>query len=89
LRLIQLGMRCERLFHLRCTRFENLKQIPMAALEILQHIPQLLRRRFGIESEHPVDNMVGPGFIRRIEVSGLSRRLEGPDDDPGRIRPQI
>jgi hypothetical protein len=30
--------------------------------------------------------MIGPDFVRWIEVSGLSRRLEGPHDDPGRIR---
>jgi len=33
-----------------------------------------------------VDDMIGPDLVRWIEVSGLSRRLEGPDDDPGRIR---
>lgn len=89
LRLIQFGMRYERIFHLCRTRLKDLKKISMSAIEILEHVTQLLRRSFGIEPKHPVDNVVGPGFISRIEVSGLSRRLEGPDDDPRRVRTQI
>ena len=33
--------------------------------------------------------MVGPGLIRRVEVSRLGRRLEGSDDDPAGIRTQM
>ena len=89
LRLIQFGMWRERLFHLCSSRLKDLKQIPVAAGKILEHVAQLLRRGFGIEPKHPVDNVIGAGFIDRIEVSRLSRRLERPDDDPGRVRTQI
>ena len=33
--------------------------------------------------------MVGPGLVGRIEVSRFGRRLEGPDDDPGRVGAQM
>src|SRR3954468_19659510 len=49
----------------------------------------MLRRGLGIEPKHAVDNMIGADFVRRVEVSRLSRRLEGPDDDSGRVRAQI
>ena len=61
----------------------------MATFEVLEHVAQLLRGSFGIEPKHPVDNVIGPDLIGRVEVARLSRRLEGPDDDPGRIRAQI
>ena len=89
LRLVQLGMRFERVLHLRGARFENVEQVPVAAFEVFEHLAQLLRGRFGIEPKHPVDDMIGADLVRRVEVSRLSRRFEGPDDDPGRIRAQI
>ena len=58
----------------------------MTALEIFEHIAELSRGRFGIKPKHPFDNMVGPDLVGWIEIARLSRRLEGPDDDPGRIR---
>ena len=61
----------------------------MTTLEVLEHFGQLPRGSPGLESKHPVDDMVGPGLIGRVEVSGFSRRLEGSDDDPGRIRAQM
>ena len=70
-------------------RLENIEQISVTAFEIFEHVAQLLRGSFGIEPKNPVDDMIGPDLIGRIEVSGLSRRLEGSDDDPGRIRAQI
>jgi hypothetical protein len=33
--------------------------------------------------------MIGPNLIGGIEISGFSRRFEGSDDDPCRIRAQI
>ena len=89
LRLVQFGMRLERLFHLGGARLEDVEQISVTAFEVFEHVAQLLRGSLGIEPKHPVDDMIGPGLVGRIEVSGLSRRLEGPDDDPGRIRAQI
>jgi hypothetical protein len=56
------------------------------ALEVIKHLVQQPRGVLGVEPKHPVDNMIGADLVGRIEVAGLSRRLEGPDDDPGRIR---
>ena len=61
----------------------------MTAFEIFEYVVQLLRRSLGIEPKNPVDDVVGSGLVGWVEVSGLSRRFEGPDDDPARIRAQI
>jgi hypothetical protein len=82
-------MRCERVLHLGGAGFENIEQVAVPALEILKHLIQQPRGVLGVEPKHPVDNMIGADLVRRVEVSRLSRRLEGPDDDPGRIRAQI
>ena len=89
LRLIQLGMWFERVLHLCGARFKNVEQVPVAAFEVFEHLAQLLRGSFGIEPKHPVNDMIGADFVSRVEVARLSRRFEGPDDDPGRIRAQI
>ena len=89
LRFIQFGMRLERLFHLRRASLEEVEQIPVTTFEIFEHVCQLLRGSFGIEAKNPVDDMIGPDLIGWVEVSGFSRRFEGPDDDPRRIRAQI
>ena len=89
LRFIQFSMRLERLFHLRSAGLEEIEQIPVTTFEIFEHVAQLLRGSFGIEPKYPVDNMIGPDLIGRVEVARLSRRLEGPDDDPSRVRAQI
>ena len=82
-------MRLQRRFHLCRARPEDLKQISVTTLEILEHLSQLPGGSLGLEPKNPVDDMIGPDFVRWIEVSGLSRRLEGPDDDPRRVWPQI
>ena len=82
-------MRHERVLHLCSARFEDVEQVPVSALKILKHLVQQSRGGFRIEPKHPLDNMIGADLVRRIEVAGLSCRLEGPDDDPGRIRAQI
>src|SRR6187399_1764368 len=68
---------------------ENLEQVPVPALEVLEHFAQLLGGCFGIKPKHPLDNMIGANLVGRVEVSGLSRRLEGPYDDPRRVRAEI
>lgn len=55
----------------------------MTSFEILQHLRQLMRGSPGLESKDPVDDVVGAGLIRRIEIARLGRRLEWSDDDPG------
>ena|SRR5713226_229263 len=89
LRFIQFGMCHQRLFHIRSARLEDIEQIPVTTFKIFEHVAQLLRSSFGIEAKNPVDDMIGPDLISWVEVSGFSRRFEGPDDDPGRIRAQI
>ena len=89
LRLVQYGMRLQRLFHLCGARLEDLEQVPVTAFEVLEHFGELPRGSPRLEPKNPADDMVGPGLIGRVEVSGLSRRSEGSDDDPGRIRAQM
>jgi hypothetical protein len=79
-------MRLQRRFHFCRARPEDLKQIPVTTFEVFEHLSQLPGGSLGLEPKNPVDDMIGPDFVRWIEVSGLSRRLERPDDDPGRIR---
>ena len=89
LRLRQLSMRFERVLHIGGARFENFEQIPVAACEVFEHFVQLLRGGFGIEPKHPVNDMIGTDLVSRVEVARLSRRFEGPNDDPGRVWAQI
>ena len=89
LRLVQDGMWLQRLFHLSGACLEDFQQVPVTAFEVFEHFGQLSRGSPGLEPKDPVDDMVGPGLIGRVEVSGFSRRFEGPDDDPGRIWAQI
>ena len=53
LRLVQWGMRLERLFHLGGARLENVEQVPVAAFEILKHLAQLLRGTLRHRAEEP------------------------------------
>ena len=89
LRLAQWRMGVERILHARGARFENFEQVSVPAFEILKHLAQLPRGRFGIEPKHPANDMIRTDLVGRIEVSGLSRWLEGPYDDPRRIRAKI
>jgi hypothetical protein len=61
----------------------------MATFKVFEHLAQLSRGRFGVKPKNPVNNMIGPELIGRVKIAGLSRRLEGPDDDPRGIRAQI
>ena len=79
----------QRLFHLSGARLEDIEQVPVTTFEIFEHVRQLSRGSFGIEAKNSVDDMIGPDLIGWVEVTGLRCRLERPDDDPGRIRPQI
>jgi hypothetical protein len=74
--------------HLCRTRLEDIEQIPVTTFEILDHVAQLLRGSCCIELKNSADDMVGPSLIG-WDVSGFSRRFEGSDDNPGRIRAQI
>ena len=89
LRLRESRVRLERIFHFGGPRLEDIEQVPVPAFEILQHLGKLLGRRLGIEAEHAVDDVIGPGLVGLVEVPRLGRRLEGAHDDPRRIRAQI
>ena len=82
-----MGLEC--LFHLCGASLENIEQIAVTAFKIFKHVAQLLCGRFRIEPENTVDDMIRPSLIGRIEITGLSRRLERPDDDAGWVRTQI
>ena len=79
-------MGIERIFHLICARLENTEQVSVPAFEIVEDIAQLLFGSPAIELQHPIDDVVGPGFIGRIEIARFSRRLERLDDYSGWIR---
>lgn len=89
LRLIQFGMRFKRFFHLGGARLEDVEQVPVTTVEIFEYVAQLLPSGLRFEPENPADDMIRADLIGRIEVPRLRRRLERPDDDPGRVGPQI
>jgi hypothetical protein len=89
LRLIQFGMRFQRVFHIRRARLEDVDQIPVTAFKIIEHIAQLLRGSFGIEPKHPANDIIGSNFIGGVEVSWFRCRFERSDENPCRVRAQI
>jgi hypothetical protein len=82
-------MRLKCLFHFCSTGLENLKQIPMTALEIFEYFRQLPGGSLGLELKNPIDNVIGPSLIGWIEISGFSRRFKRSDDDPRSIRTKV
>jgi hypothetical protein len=82
-------MRLQCLFHLYGARLEDFEQVSVTAFEVLEHFSQLSRGDSGLEPKNPANDVVGPGLVGRVEVPGLSRGLEGSDDDPGRIWTQM
>ena len=79
----------KRVFHFVGTRFEGVEQIAMAALEVLKDVGAVAARHLRIERQDPVDDMVRPGLVGRVEVARFDRRLEGPHDHPGGIGAQM
>jgi hypothetical protein len=82
-------MAVECIFHFVSAGLECLKQIPVAAQKIFKHVGQLMLCLLGTERKNPVDNMIGAGFICRIEIAWLRRRFKRPYDDSGCIGPEI
>ena len=89
LRRIQGGVRCKRVLHLNGAGLEDRQQISVPPFEIFENLGELARGGARLESDDPVDDMIGAGLIRRIEVSGLGRRFERSDNDPRRIGTQV
>src|SRR6185503_21250711 len=83
------GMGGEGVLHFRRPRLESFQEVPVAAVEIVDHVRQLKRRRVRIESDYPVNNVVRALLVGRVEVAGLDCRLKRAHDDPGWIRAQI
>jgi hypothetical protein len=75
--------------HFDGTRFEDLKQVSMSALKILKDVGELAGDRIGIKSQDPVDDMVRPGLVGRIEIARFGRWLERPHDHSGGVGAQI
>ena len=61
----------------------------MPALEILQDIGELAGNGYRIECENPVDDMIGPCLVGRVEITGFSRRLERANNYPRGVWAQI
>jgi len=89
LRFRQYGMRLQCTFHLDRARIEDLEQVPVATLEVVEHVLQLLIGGVSIEPQHSADDMIGACLVGRVEVPGFDRRFERPHDDPGRIGAQM
>ena len=87
--LCEIGMRREGVFHFVGTRLERLQQVAVPALEILKNLGQLVVRRLGIERKDPLDDMVRPRLVGRVEIARFGRRLERAHDHPGRVGTQI
>ncbi len=83
------AMSRQRLFHHIGARFERLQQVAVAAVEILQDVFELAGNGFGVERENPVDDMVGPRLVGRVEIARFRRRLERAHDHPRRVGTQI
>ena len=73
-------------FHFTGTRLERSQQVPVPALKILKNFGQLIVRHLWIETKHPVDDMVRPRLVGRVEIPRFGRGLEWAHDDSGRIR---
>ena len=82
-------MRQQRLLHFVSTQLERLQQVAVAALEILQHVGQLVGRGLRIESENALDDMIGARLVGRVEIARLGRGLERAHDHARGIGTQI
>jgi hypothetical protein len=59
----------------------------VSAVKILEHLHQLLRGSILIKPNHAINDVVGPKFVGRIQVSRFGSRFERSDEDACRIRP--
>ena len=82
-------MRREGDFHLVGARLEARQQVAMAALEIVQHIGQVVGCGLVAKRQDPLDDMVRARLVGRFEVARLGRRLERPHDHARGIGPQM
>ena len=85
----EIHVRRKRVFHFVGARLEGRQKVAMAALKVLKDIGELVRRHLGVQRHDPLDDMVCPGLICRIEVARFDRRLERAHDHSRRIRAQM
>src|SRR5882672_7319658 len=82
-------VRRESLLHFVGTVLKRLQQVAVPALEVLQHVRQLVCRLLRIEIENALDNMVGARLVGRVEIARFCRRLERAHDDARGVRTQV
>jgi hypothetical protein len=82
-------MRSERALHFDGTIFEHLQQIAVPAEKIVEHIGKHTGHGGRVHAEHPLDDVIGPCFVRRVEIARLGGRFEGADHHASGIRTQV
>ena len=83
------NMSSKGVFHFLGTRLECLQQVAVATLKILKNIAELVGRRLGIERQDPLDDMVRPCLVQRVEVPRFGRWPERAHDHSRWIGVQI
>jgi hypothetical protein len=61
----------------------------MPTQEIVENVCELNRNGFRTERENPVDDMICPHLVGRVQVAGFGCRLEWPHDDSRWIGAQM
>src|SRR5687768_14844233 len=77
------------LFHFVGTCLEGIEQISVAALEVIEDLREQRGYRRGVERQYPVDDVIGPRFIRWIQIAWLGGRFERPYHDTRGIGSEI
>ena len=86
-REFRMGREC--LFHVTRASLEHLEQIPMAPLEVIEHFGELRGGGGRIECKDALDDVIGPGFVGRVEIARFRRRPELANHHSGGIRAQV
>ena len=68
---------------------ERRHQIAMAILKVLQYLGQLAAGGFGVECEHPIDDVIARRPVSAVEFSRLGRRLEWSQHHSRGVRTQL
>ena len=77
------------IFHGVGARLESRQKAAMTTLKALQHLGQLLARGLRIERQDPIDDVIHPPPVGRVEVPRLGARLEVAQHHSGRVGTQI
>ena len=73
-------VRHERSFHLMRLCLECLQEVAMAPDKIFEHLCELAADGGGIQTQYAFDNAIRAGFVDWVQIPGLGRRPEWPDD---------